>query len=557
MLSAYGSTSTPVFTDLNLEVDATVGGSLTAEQTAAGARGTVGIGAAGQLLDTDGAVISPNNWTQIDVIDPRDWNGFDLTGAHDNSSILQAAISESGFKYRANYGFGASSRLVLPPGRIAFSTGLLIKQNSWVEGTFGAAGGTELWWTGADGAHAISNDAVAELSFCHLSNFRLEDKRATPTSGRGISFKDFNNGVSLRRIQVISFPQEQIYVGADVGGAGDCVDIFDVWVNSTVPTAKGILLERLDNQTIVNYVKSDIVTTPANDGYVIRCQNLMNDNASIDISNVKHESNNRCPTISMPMTTRGNVSIRSVVHRNPQGGAAGAGDVIQVGASSAGSAFAYAWGSTIPTGSASEAGGRVTMENIFGGNHADWTGATGAATLRGLGTGQVVYGPVSRAQLGTNGRFMREIGNNGQPNGAVYGNIGDRYIRQDATSQTCSVWIKQLGAATNTGWTPLTPETQSVTYAATLAVNLQLGNRVVVGALTGNVTMSSPTNVPSPGVTVAYELVQDATGGFSTTWSTLHKGAWPTSSGAANQKRLVTGRSDGTYIVFMSDSGWY
>ena len=38
------------------------------------------------------------------------------------------------------------------------------------------------------------------------------------------------------------------------------------------------------------------------------------------------------------------------------------------------------------TGSTSEAGGRVTFENITGGNHSDWTGASGAAVLRGLGT---------------------------------------------------------------------------------------------------------------------------------------------------------------------------
>ncbi len=528
---------------------------LSGSQVAAGATGVAGVFGSWLLPPS---AIEGELRAGPDVVDLRDWNGLDLTGANDNSTILQAAIDEAGFKLRSDLGFGASRRLYIPSGRIAFGTSLNIKQNSWIEGAFGAAGGTELWWTGADGSDAFINTAGAELSFCRLANFRLEDKRVSPTTGRGISFKDFNNGVSLSRLQVMHFPLEQVYIGADSGQASDCVEINDLWLLSNKTAAKGLLLERLDNAITVRNIKSDIVTTPANDGYVIRIMNIANDNTAIELDGVKHESNNRCPTISLPVITRGNVSIRNVVQRNPQGGAAGAGDVVQVGAVAGGSAYApdgTALGFT--TGSASEAGGRVTFENITGINHSDWTGATGAAVLRGLGTSQAVYGYVQRAYLGANGRFVRQIAGNGIPNGTVYGNSGDEYKRTDATASTCAHWVKQQGTATNTGWAPLTPETQSPTFSTPLAQNFQSGNRIVVGTLTSNITLSTPTNVPPQGVEISYDFTQDATGGRTITWSSLHKGAWPTASGTASQKKTVRGVSDGNNIVFSSDSGWY
>ena len=491
-------------------------------------------------------------------VDLRDWNGLDLTGNNDCASILQAALDECGYKVRADLGFGASKRLRLPMGRIAFGSQLLIRQNQWVEGVYGADGGTELRFVGADGTHAIANVVDIDLSFCHLSNFRLKDFRAAPASGRGIHFSDFNNSVSLRRLQVINFPVEQIYVGAISGKAGDCTEIDDVWVLGSGAYAKGILLERLDNSIILNNIKSDIATPPANDGYVIRTQNFPNDATVISITNVKHESNNRCPTLSFPVNTRGNLSIRNVVQRNPTGGAGGAGDIIQIGALAGGSAFApdgTAMGWT--TGSTSEAGGRCTIENITGANHSDWTGASGAATIRMLGSGSAAYGYVLRAAIGTSGRVCREVAASGQPNGSVYGNVGDRFSRLDAISSTCGTWIKQSGNGTNVGWAPLTYETQNVPYAASLAVNLQTGNRVSVGALTGNLTHNSPTNLPATGVEVEYAFLQDGIGGRTIAWSSLHKGAWPTASGTANQKKTVIGRSDGTNILFCSDSGWY
>lgn len=500
-----------------------------------------------------------------DIVDARDWNGLDLKGNNDNSSILQAWIDEVCLKSRPDLGFSGSKRGVLPIGRLVFDTQLQVGQGSWLEGTSNVAGGTELWWGGADGVDAIVNKDVAELSYVRISNLRVEDKRSSPTGGRGIALQDVNNSITLERLQVMQFPLEQIYVGAESGEASDCVELADVWVVSQKEGAKGILLERIDNYAILRRIHGDLGTTPANDGYVIRIQTVPNDSTVVSIDTVKHEGWNRCPTISLPVNTRGNLSIRNVIQRNPPApsgtewaaGAAGAGDVIQIGASAAGSDFAHAWGGEITTGATSEIGARLTTENITGANHSDWTGATGAAMVRLLGTTRHVYGAILRAQLGSAGGVLRDIVGDGVPNGVVYGNVGDRYRRRDATSGLSPEWIKRVGAGTNTGWAPLNPEAQSLAYSATRSVNLQLGNRVQIGALTGNITISNPTNVPPPEVEVVIELTQDGTGGRTIAWGSAYKGAWPTNSGTANQKRVIRGYSDATNIVFASDSGWF
>lgn len=491
-----------------------------------------------------------------EVVDLRDWDGLDLTGSNDNSSILQAAIDQTSVAMHSYLGFNCAYRLQIPVGRIAFGTQLLLKQSSFIEGIQAINEGSELRWVGADGVDAIANQL--NVSYCTLRNLRLKDFRTNPTSGRGISIDRITNGVILQRLQIMNFPSEQLYFGAPPGYSVDCVAMDDIWVTSTKTTAKGILIERADNNVSLHNIKSDIVTTPANDGYVIRVGAIANENAVISISSVKHESNNRCPTISLPLNTRGNMIITSVQQRNPQGAAAGAGDVIQIGAVAGGSAFAVN-GTTagFTTGSTSETGGRLVLQNISGPYHSDWTGASGAAMVRCLGSGTAVYGPVTVAQLGSGGRVTRDIAGAGSPQALIYGNVGDTWRSLDATSTKCAVWVKKSGAGTNTGWQPTTPETQSVSYAATVNADINLGNRVSIGALTGAVLLAGPTNIPVFGTEVIYELLQDGTGGRAISYGSLHKGTWPTASGTANQKQTLRGVSDGTNIVFASASGWY
>ena len=142
---------------------------------------------------------------------------------------------------------------------------------------------------------------------------------------------------------------------------------------------------------------------------------------------------------------------------------------------------------------------------------------------------------------------------------------------QDMGNYVCGLpWLAHTGGmdtlTTFVGYSTVSTElgavrainfTQAKAYAATIDCDLGLGNRVQVSALTGNITHSNPTNIPRSQTDVVYEFTQDGTGGRTITWSSLHKGAWPTASGTANQKMLVMGISNGTQIIFTGSSGWY
>jgi hypothetical protein len=53
---------------------------------------------------------------------------------------------------------------------------------------------------------------------------------------------------------------------------------------------------------------------------------------------------------------------------------------------------------------------------------------------------------------------------------------------------------------------------QSIAYAATITPDAALGERVIVGVLTGNLTINAPTN-PRTGGMLVFSFAQDATGG--------------------------------------------
>lgn len=129
--------------------------------------------------------------------------------------------------------------------------------------------------------------------------------------------------------------------------------------------------------------------------------------------------------------------------------------------------------------------------------------------------------------------------------------------RSPGGMDTLTTFVGHLTVSTALGAVRSINFAQSPAYAAAFACDLGLGNRVQVGTLTGNITHSSPTNVPRSQTEVTYEFTQDGTGGRTITWSSLHKGAWPTASGTANQKLLVAGVSNGTQIIFKGSSGWY
>jgi uncharacterized protein DUF2793 len=59
---------------------------------------------------------------------------------------------------------------------------------------------------------------------------------------------------------------------------------------------------------------------------------------------------------------------------------------------------------------------------------------------------------------------------------------------------------------------------QFIAYAASITPDGALGERVIVGTLTGNLTINAPTN-PRTGVMLVFTVAQDAIGGRSITWN--------------------------------------
>jgi hypothetical protein len=88
---------------------------------------------------------------------------------------------------------------------------------------------------------------------------------------------------------------------------------------------------------------------------------------------------------------------------------------------------------------------------------------------------------------------------------------------------------------------------QSIAYAATITPDGALGERVIVGALTGNLTINAPTN-PRTGAMLVFGFTQDATGGRTLTWNAVFKKA-ADGAGTANQKGATSFVYDGANWV--------
>lgn len=102
----------------------------------------------------------------------------------------------------------------------------------------------------------------------------------------------------------------------------------------------------------------------------------------------------------------------------------------------------------------------------------------------------------------------------------------------------------------------LYPTTNAKGSGSSPTIDFGSGNFITFTS-TGNTTWNAPSNVPPSGEPVYVQITQDGTGGRTQTWNAAFKGAWPTASGTGGQIQLITGRSDGTNLVFISASGWY
>jgi hypothetical protein len=99
-----------------------------------------------------------------------------------------------------------------------------------------------------------------------------------------------------------------------------------------------------------------------------------------------------------------------------------------------------------------------------------------------------------------------------------------------------------VGALTDPAHLP-TGAAQSIAYAASITPDAALGERVIVGVLTGNLTINAPTK-PHPAGMLVFCFTQDATGGRTITWNALFKKA-ADGAGAANQKGATSFIYDG------------
>jgi hypothetical protein len=88
---------------------------------------------------------------------------------------------------------------------------------------------------------------------------------------------------------------------------------------------------------------------------------------------------------------------------------------------------------------------------------------------------------------------------------------------------------------------------QSIAYAVSITPDAALGERVIVGALTGNLTINAPTN-PRTGAMLVFSFAQDATGGRSITWNAIFKKS-ADGVGTANQKGATSVVYDGANSV--------
>lgn len=114
------------------------------------------------------------------------------------------------------------------------------------------------------------------------------------------------------------------------------------------------------------------------------------------------------------------------------------------------------------------------------------------------------------------------IWGSGQPNGVVPAYPGSIYFQKDGTTGQ-TAWFKESGAGTNTGWISRgtsgggSSGAQAVAYAASITPDPSLGEVVVVGTLTGNLTVNSPV-VSTPGRFLEFHYQQDGTGGRTVTY---------------------------------------
>ena len=94
---------------------------------------------------------------------------------------------------------------------------------------------------------------------------------------------------------------------------------------------------------------------------------------------------------------------------------------------------------------------------------------------------------------------------------------------------------------------------QSVAYAASIDVDPDFGEYVIVGTLTGAITITAA-NGRAVGKRLTFDMTQDATGGRVVTWDAIFKAGAFAPNTAAGKRNVVTFMFDGTNYVMLSQA---
>lgn len=139
------------------------------------------------------------------------------------------------------------------------------------------------------------------------------------------------------------------------------------------------------------------------------------------------------------------------------------------------------------------------------------------------------------AAVGLNGQKVTSLANGAASTDAVaFGQLGTAAFQAsgafDASGAAAAAQAASVAKAGDTMAGKLAPKVVILTDAATIAVNASAGNeqRVTLG---GNRTMGAPSG-PADGQVITFELVQDATGSRTVTW-TGGTGGYDFGSGSA------------------------
>lgn len=94
---------------------------------------------------------------------------------------------------------------------------------------------------------------------------------------------------------------------------------------------------------------------------------------------------------------------------------------------------------------------------------------------------------------------------------------------------------------------------QSLPYAATVDVDPDFGEYVIIGTLTGAITITAA-NGRAIGKTLTIDTTQDGTGGRVITWDAIFKAGAFAPVTTAGKRNVVTFRFDGTNYVMQSQA---